>query len=76
MRDIATVQHPRLSFLLSASKLTVMAHSTATLATTILLLFASSTFARVVNYNLNIANGQVSPDGVTRNAVLGKSYLD
>lgn len=34
-------------------------------------LFASSALARLVQYDFNVVNGQVAPDGVTRNAVLG-----
>jgi iron transport multicopper oxidase len=34
-------------------------------------LFASSALAAVVQYNFDVANGQIAPDGVTRNAVLG-----
>lgn len=36
-------------------------------------LLVASAFARTVKYNFNVANGQVAPDGVTRNAVLGMS---
>ncbi|KAG8736676.1 laccase, multicopper oxidase, benzenediol:oxygen oxidorectuctase [Ceratobasidium sp. 414] len=47
-----------------------MTRSTLLQATAVLSLFASSALARVVNYNFNVANGQVAPDGVTRDAVL------
>ncbi|KAG9125332.1 laccase [Ceratobasidium sp. 392] len=47
-----------------------MAGSTLIQATAILSFFTSSTLADVVKYTLNVANGQVAPDSVTRNAVL------
>ncbi|KAG8723224.1 laccase [Ceratobasidium sp. 395] len=47
-----------------------MARFTFVQATAALSLFTSSALADVVKYTLNVANGQVTPDGVTRNAVL------
>ncbi|KAG8705688.1 laccase, partial [Ceratobasidium sp. 395] len=47
-----------------------MARFTFVQATAALSLFTSSALADVVKYTLNVANGQVAPDGVTRNAVL------
>ncbi|KAG9125331.1 laccase [Ceratobasidium sp. 392] len=47
-----------------------MARSALVQATAVLSLFASSVFADVVEYTMNVANGQVAPDGITRNAVL------
>lgn len=40
-----------------------------------LLLVVSSVFARVVRYDFDVENGQVAPDGVPRNAVLGMSVV-
>ncbi|QRW09966.1 Multicopper oxidase [Ceratobasidium sp. AG-Ba] len=39
-------------------------------ATAVLSLLASSAFARVVNYKFDVVNGNLSPDGVSRDAVL------
>ncbi|KAG8794750.1 laccase [Ceratobasidium sp. 428] len=47
-----------------------MARFTFVQASAALSLFTSSAFADVVKYTLNVANGQVTPDGVTRNALL------
>lgn len=60
---------PPLSRLRSVS---AMARTTFFQATAALSLLASAVLARTVEYNFNVANGAVAPDGVTRNAVLGK----
>ncbi|QRV95632.1 Multicopper oxidase [Ceratobasidium sp. AG-Ba] len=47
-----------------------MVRSTLFQATAVLSFFASSAFARMVNYNFDVVNGKVAPDGVSRDAVL------